>query len=601
MSRTATLLLAAAVVVVVWPLAVPATYDTHDGHYALYNAAQFDAALRDGQVPVRWLPDLFGGRGLPHFVFYHPLFFYLVSAVHLLGLGFVPATRIVVALSVAGAAASMFAFLRERVAFGAAIAGAAAWVAAPMLGVEVHVKGDPPAVLAWAIVPLVLLGAGRAAEGKARGVLLLALASAALVLAHGVTAMLFAPFACLWALACRTPGWIPRVLAGGTLGAALSCWQWLPALVERKFVHIDSPLGILFFDFREHFVAVWQWLSPLWGYHGSFAGTNDDMSFQTGPVQAAAIVAATVFWRRLPAGPLRRLAGWGLATAGVSLLMTLEISRPIWEAIGPLRYAQFPWRFLAPAAAGAAALVALAVERAPRGAVVAASCAAPAAITLLCAVFTGNVWYFAIAGAYAAGAAVVALAFRRSASLAATAMLAVAAVPWTAVPLHHRFHGEPAIVPLTEADLAPERVRLGIRRTTARDDYLPRTVTTIPPRDPSQEYLPPGDATPPPFWETLSGDARVVDLDRRSAEWTFRLEGKGLVALELHDFPGWTARCDGKVVAHRDDDRGRIVLDPETCGGEVRARYERTPDRRLALWISLGGAIGCGLVALRKR
>ena len=37
---------------------------------------------RDGQVPVRWLPDLFGGRGLPHFLYYHPLVFFMVSLLH---------------------------------------------------------------------------------------------------------------------------------------------------------------------------------------------------------------------------------------------------------------------------------------------------------------------------------------------------------------------------------------------------------------------------------------------------------------------------------------------------------------------------------------
>jgi hypothetical protein len=167
-------------------------------------------------------------------------------------------------------------------------------------------------------------------------------------------------------------------------------------------------------------------------------------------------------------------------------------------------------------------------------------------------------------------------------------MLLVAAIPWTAVPLHHRLRHEPAIVPIAESDLAPERVRLGIRRTTARDDYLPRTVEEIPPRDPAQEYLPPPGATPPPDLEVLDGGPAPRVIERRSASLRLAPGGAGRVALELHDFPGWTARCGGRVLEHATDAEGRIVLDLARCSdAEVVVRFERTPVRRAAEIASL--------------
>lgn len=611
-SRRVPWALAAAAIVLCWPLALPWIYDTHDGHYALYNAAQLDLALRDGQVPVRWLPDLFGGRGIPHFVFYHPLVFYLVAAVHALGPGFVVATKIVAAGCAAAAGPAMYAWLRESLPPAPSAAGAVAWALAPMHAVELHVKGDPPAGLAFALAPLVLLAAGRAARRSRYGAPALALACAALVLAHSVTAFLIAPFVAGWAIACRDRGAVGRsalhVAAGGLVGAALSAWHWLPALAEKKFVHVDSPKGILFFDFREHFLAAWQWISPLWGYHGSFEGTRDDMAFQLGPVHAAALLGALLYWRRLPAGNTRRLAGFALATAGCSLILTLEISRPFWEAVEPMKFVQFPWRLLAPAALGLAALVAVGCAAAPAARVVAAACVAPAAIAAAFGLAEGNRWYALIAAAYAIAGAGVGLAWRRrrgEPSPAVAAMLVVAALPWTAVPLHHHFRNEPAVIPIAERDLAPERVRLGIRRTAARDDYLPRTVESIPPRDPAQEYLPPAESTPPPALEVLDGGNAPALLERRSASWRLSPRGAGRVALELHDFPGWTARCGDRELVIAADAQGRIVLDLAPCGeAEVEVRFGRTPVRRAAETASLVAAlatIAWGLALRRLR
>jgi hypothetical protein len=182
-------------------------------------------------------------------------------------------------------------------------------------------------------------------------------------------------------------------------------------------------------------------------------------------------------------------------------------------------------------------------------------------------------------------------------------MLVVAALPWTAVPLHHRFRGEPAIVAIHEADLAPDRVRLGIRRTTARDDYLPRSVEWIPPRDPAQEYLPPAAATPPTDVEVLDGGTAPRLLERRTACWRLAPEGAGRVALNLHDFPGWVARCGGRTMPHATDASGRIVLDLAACAaGPVDVTFERTPVRRAAEGASLAAALAAiaWVAALRR-
>jgi hypothetical protein len=603
-----------ATLVMGWPLLVPTVYDTHDGHYAMYNAAQFDAALRDGQLPVRWLPDLFGGRGLPLFVYYHPLAFYLTSLAHASGLGIIASLRVLYLLSLALSGFAMFRWLRGSMTVDAAAVGAVAYVLAPYRAVEIHVKGDPPAALAFVFMPLVLLAVRDAARGKRGAVVLVALTSAGLVLSHSVTALLAFPAMALYAaLELRSPARVAggaRVLAGVVLGAMLSAFSWLPALLEKPLVHVDSVLGILFFDFREHFLAPWQWLSPLWGYHGSFAGTRDDMAFQVGPIHALALVAGVVTWRRLRAGEERRIASWALTVSAAALVMTLPVTRGVWESIGPLRLVQFPWRLLSIVVLGSAALLAVTFSRFSSPRLLAAIAAAPPIVTLIFAIATRNRWYGLMTALYVAAGGAAWLAFRPrgrtpgiEAQLACL-LLATTAFPWTAVPAHASLRGEPAIVALGEADLSPDRVRLGVRRTTARDDYLPRTVTRIPARDPGQEYLPPSGAVAAP--DVVPGEAHVLEVTRSSWRWRLSYEAArpGPLTLNLHDFPGWRARLvseDGRDLGelhHEHDDEGRIVLQLPEGRHVVEVLLERTPARRLGDTLTVAGAALLACVAI---
>jgi hypothetical protein len=580
-----------ATLVVAWPLFLPWVYDTHDGHYAFYNAAQFDLALRDGQLPVRWLPDLFGGRGLPHFVYYHPLVFYLTSALNLTGMGFIASVKTLYVLSLALSGFAMYRWLRSVVVAGAAAVGAVAYVLAPFRVLEIHVKGDPPAALAFVFVPLVLIAIRRAARGDRGGVLALALASAGLVLSHSVTAfLLLAPLLLYAAFELDRHAFSGglRLLAGGSIGAMLSAFFWLPAMAEKSLVHVDSPLGILFFDFREHFVEPWQWLSPLWGYHGSFAGTPDDMSFQIGPIHAVGLIAGILAWRTLKPGAARRATGWALIVVAGALLGTLALSRPVWELVGPLRFVQYPWRLLSVVAVGSSVTLAAALAALPGRRLLAVGAAAPPVVTLAFALATCNRWYGMTAAAYAVAGILVWLVYRvrgRPRSLEAPLMcvlMAAAALPWTAVPLHAAFKGEPALVEISEADLAPERVRLGVRRTTARDDYLPRSVERIPPRDPDQEYLPPVGALPPS--DIVAEGIRVLEIRRSSGRFdlTYSAATPARATLNLHDFPGWRAWIVGDApgeLDHEHDDEGRIVLSLPEGRHRVQLRFERTAPR----------------------
>ena len=85
---------------------------------------------------------------------------------------------------------------------------------------------------------------------------------------------------------------------GGIAGLGLSAAFWLPMLLERNYVRVDQWFGGRY-DFRGHFVYLFQLFSPNWGFGVSVPGPLDPISFQIG---AVALIFATIgvlmLWRR---------------------------------------------------------------------------------------------------------------------------------------------------------------------------------------------------------------------------------------------------------------------------------------------------------------
>src|SRR6188472_2194521 len=83
LDRVALLLLAIALVPIVWPFLQSGYPSGHDvGAHVTYSY-RFDQAWQQGQVPVRWVEGTRPGDNQPLFNFYQVGFYYLVELVHL--------------------------------------------------------------------------------------------------------------------------------------------------------------------------------------------------------------------------------------------------------------------------------------------------------------------------------------------------------------------------------------------------------------------------------------------------------------------------------------------------------------------------------------
>ena len=321
----------------------------HDSVESLAQLAEFDHALRDGQIPPRWAPDFDSGRGTPFFVFYPPLFLWVAEGFHLLGLGLIASTNLAAFSFVIAAALLMFAFVRDRWGDAAGQVAAAAYVLSPYVMLDLYVRHAFLEVSALPWLPLAAWGVSRShSRAVAVAVGLLLMSHPALFPFTVVALVLYA----------ASRGTLLGTLTGIGLGLALAAWFILPALVSTRYLAVSETLAGSAFNYANHFATMGQLLWSRWGFGLSVPGPGDGMSFRIGLLRWAGIVGVLTWARPRDA---RSLAGM----AAVGIFFSLAISKPIWDALSVMHAVTFPWRALVVAAFAASAAAGVAFRNVP--------------------------------------------------------------------------------------------------------------------------------------------------------------------------------------------------------------------------------------------
>lgn len=396
--------------VAAWPaLSQPGLMNTRgggDSPFLLQRLHQLTAALADGHFPARWMPDANYGYGYPFYNYYAPLSIYIAAAFRFLGFTFVRAIHLAQLAGFAVAGLGMFYLGRRWLGSRwAGLLAAIAYIVAPFHMANVYVRGDSLAEFwAMAFYPLVLLaadglfgerGGGRGAFLWSRPLALFALAYAGLILSHNISALIFSPFLGLYLavrllatrsstggdrrpptadrklqstgndvapLLPRSPAPLLLVLAALALALALAAWFFIPALAEQGLAQL-GPVTEGYFHFSNHF----RGLDLAQG--GLLFDYNPDggRAFRLGLVQIGLAIAgaAAVLWagrRRAAHGPFaigrQESPPWFMIfSALVAVFMITPLSRPLWDHLPLLPFAQFPWRFLSVASCFLALLV----------------------------------------------------------------------------------------------------------------------------------------------------------------------------------------------------------------------------------------------------
>jgi len=344
------------------PLLMSGFFPIHDDTQVA-RVYEMGKALSDGMFPVRWAADLGYGYGYPIFNFYAPLAYYFGGALNLLGLDALVSTKIMMIVGIILSGVFMYFLARELWGEIGGLISSLFYVYAPYHAVNVYVRGDVAEFWAYAFIPLAFYGILKAfQEKKWIYVVLGSLGYAGIILSHNLTAMMITPFLILFILFLffkktkdrKTRIYYPFLAL--LIGIGFSAFYWLPALFELKFTNVLSQIGGGA-DFRNHFVCTAQlWRSP-WGFGGSAAGCIDGISLKIGKLHVIlSLVGIVLLIISLQYRKFKNLfaksdqqtifAIFSVFAFVISVFLTLEISKPIWEFIPVMAFFQFPWRFL---------------------------------------------------------------------------------------------------------------------------------------------------------------------------------------------------------------------------------------------------------------
>lgn len=333
-----------------WRMVPFGIYTMHDFH--VFRQFEFHKCIADFQIPCRWAQDAGFEYGEPLFNFYGQLSYVLAEPFHLAGLSVINSVKIAFIFSLVASALAMFLAAKQLWASNLpALISAILYVYAPYRAVDVWVRGALPEALSFVFFPLIFYFFNKFIdEEKIKDLLLLSLFTAALVILHNLSFLMFLPAFGVWVIYSlfKFKKWylVKKLIGAGILTFLLSAFYLLPVVVEGKLVNLGKTVEG-YYDFRMHFVNLHQLLiSRIWGYGASVWGPEDNLSFSAGQIHwmISVLLIIFIFFTKTFKKNLNILVLVGLGW--LALFLTHTRSTFFWELASPLQFLQFPWRFL---------------------------------------------------------------------------------------------------------------------------------------------------------------------------------------------------------------------------------------------------------------
>lgn len=328
---------------------------TDDGHLLYYRLAALRHAWESGAVFSRWFPDVAFGYGYPFFLYREAPPLYLGLIPHLLGLPLPAAINIFYAICILAAGWFMFLWVRDVFDVRAGVVSSVTYMAAPFLLTDVFIRGIQPETMALALFPFICwIGRRFIISGSASTFLASTAGIALLALSHNISTLLFMPFLAVYLLLAgklRQIEWRPLLTRWALiliLGLGLSAFYIGPALLELDEITINQSINNRNNNFRFNFATVDELLAPVSPEDPTLLNPPFLLRIGLVPAGLALLGLASALWNK--SFERRGHIFFMALAAGVLLLMSLDVTLPLWERLPLIRFVQFPWRFVGRAA-----------------------------------------------------------------------------------------------------------------------------------------------------------------------------------------------------------------------------------------------------------
>jgi len=333
---------------VVFPFTHGGLLRTHDMEFHGARVANYFLALKQGQIPPRWAPNLYYAMGYPVFLFMYPLPYAASTVLFIAGLSIETSINVVVMLSIFSGVIGMYmlSFIQTRKRW-VSILPAAAYVLAPYSLVNMVVRGAFGENVFFGLLPwvFVLIHLSRRMSSIIH-LPIFTLVLAMLFLSHQLSVMFAIPII-LGYLVLIFPSWksmheLKTMLGCFLLSLLLVVWFWIPMIYEKKFTDVVNQSSVV--EYWKEFPKVSELLVwSKWGYGGFTPGVeNEGFSKMIGIHFVIALCGLSIV--ALKRRSLQQIF-WVVLALG-SLVLMLPFSRIIWQTVPVIQFLQFPWRFL---------------------------------------------------------------------------------------------------------------------------------------------------------------------------------------------------------------------------------------------------------------
>jgi len=218
---------------------------SHDIIFHVFQADQFDRALKSGATIPRWALNSNNGYGSPNFIFYAPLSYYAISAIHSIGPSLLSSLKVVIWLGFFLSGLTMFTALNKISSSRGSLPCAILYQILPFHVVDLYCRGTLAELAAFIWFPLIIMYVHdlfQAKGSKTIGIRL-SLSYAGLILTHLVSGFIFTLvigayflFNCIQLKDYYTT---VRTFFFLLIGLGLSSFYLIPSIFERQFVQLD--------------------------------------------------------------------------------------------------------------------------------------------------------------------------------------------------------------------------------------------------------------------------------------------------------------------------------------------------------------------------
>jgi hypothetical protein len=319
---------------------------THDGENHLARFANYKLAIREGQFPPRFAPNLLNHYGYPVFNYNYPLANILSLPFSFLKINYEITFKIIIFSFVLAGLIGVNKWLKSlNFDTKSRIFASGLFALTPYLINALSYRGNIGEVMAFCLLPWLLYFIEQPIKKPftKNGLKFFAqtLVWIMFFLSHNIAVLFGTPLLIIYGVFKYRKKIIKQIslISSFVLGIISSLWFWLPAVFEKNLVVLDN--ANLSSSFSDHFPTLSQLLfSPLeFGF--SKIGSIDSLSFQIGLVQIFIVLIALVL---LFKKKLNSLSKFILFLTLLLFIFQLQFTSSIWEIIPLVNFIQFPWR-----------------------------------------------------------------------------------------------------------------------------------------------------------------------------------------------------------------------------------------------------------------